>query len=389
MSRATRGLLSWTVSALVILPLVAAAAEPEVRRAPPISPETVLRRYLDALDRHDLGGAKLIARQAAEQSPGPVAELMMRHIRLLAAAKSEQSAGNRLKQEPRGRKDNAHYTVTYNVADLVMPTQKLVLDENTPRGPKKPAAAEPPDFDGLIDLITGTVKPMTWEDVGEPGTIRPLATNLSVVVSQTEDVHKEIVALLEQLRRLQEITVMVDTRVVFVPGDVVPAGGQEEIGEWPGLAYIAGQSKERPNMLRSTLDAQQLKLLLDVAGKNGGRVTPVRRFTAFNGQMAEMSLPAENGKTHRAEIQAIVSNDQRRVRLTVTLDQKAVIYGSIGDGKTLPIDLPPLDEKPGKSGRASADAKAKATRRLLLVTPRIIIAEEEEERLGVAPASRN
>ena len=56
------------------------------------------------------------------------------------------------------------------------------------------------DFDALIDLITSTIKPTTWDSVGGPGSIAPFETNLSIVVSQTQDVHEEIVDLLEQLR---------------------------------------------------------------------------------------------------------------------------------------------------------------------------------------------
>ena len=57
------------------------------------------------------------------------------------------------------------------------------------------------DFQSLIELITSTVQPTTWDEVGGPGSIKEFATNLSLVVSQTQDVHEEIVELLEQLRR--------------------------------------------------------------------------------------------------------------------------------------------------------------------------------------------
>ena len=61
------------------------------------------------------------------------------------------------------------------------------------------------DFDSLIDLITSTIAPDTWDDVGGDGSIPGFATNLSLVVSQTQEVHEEIVDLLEQLRRLQDL----------------------------------------------------------------------------------------------------------------------------------------------------------------------------------------
>jgi len=70
------------------------------------------------------------------------------------------------------------------------------------------------DFDSLIDLITSTVKPTTWDAVGGPGSIAPFETNLSIVVSQTQEVHEEIVDLLEQLRRLQDLQVTIEVRFI-------------------------------------------------------------------------------------------------------------------------------------------------------------------------------
>ena len=80
-----------------------------------------------------------------------------------------------------------------------------------PHNPQQPLGMGPgglgggtqADFDSLINLITGTVKPQTWDSVGGPGSIQPFETNLSIVVSQTQDVHEEIVDLLEQLRRMR------------------------------------------------------------------------------------------------------------------------------------------------------------------------------------------
>jgi len=71
-----------------------------------------------------------------------------------------------------------------------------------------------PDFDSLIKLITSTVKPQSWSDVGGPGSIEPFPVNLSIVVSQTQEVHEEIVDLLEQLRRLQDLQVTIEVRFI-------------------------------------------------------------------------------------------------------------------------------------------------------------------------------
>ena len=70
------------------------------------------------------------------------------------------------------------------------------------------------DFDPLIDLITTTIAPESWTDVGGPGAIREFASNLSLVVSQTQDVHEQIADLLEQLRRLQDLQVTIEVRFI-------------------------------------------------------------------------------------------------------------------------------------------------------------------------------
>ena len=70
------------------------------------------------------------------------------------------------------------------------------------------------DFDSLIDLITSTIDPTTWESVGGTGSIAKFETNLSLVVSQTQEVHEKIVDLLEQLRRMQDLQVTIEVRFI-------------------------------------------------------------------------------------------------------------------------------------------------------------------------------
>ncbi len=51
------------------------------------------------------------------------------------------------------------------------------------------------DFDGLIEMIAATIEPNTWDDVGGAGSIEGFQTNLSLVISQTQDVHGQITVL--------------------------------------------------------------------------------------------------------------------------------------------------------------------------------------------------
>ena len=84
--------------------------------------------------------------------------------------------------------------------------------QNIPFGPGGMGGGVQPDFDSLIELITGTIAPTTWSEVGGAGAIKQFATNLSLVISQTQEVHEEIADLLEQLRRLQDLQVTIEVR---------------------------------------------------------------------------------------------------------------------------------------------------------------------------------
>lgn len=70
------------------------------------------------------------------------------------------------------------------------------------------------NFGPLIDLIQSTVAADTWDTVGGQGAIRPFETNLSLVVSQTQEVHDQLADLLEQLRRLQDLQVTIEVRFI-------------------------------------------------------------------------------------------------------------------------------------------------------------------------------
>lgn len=84
--------------------------------------------------------------------------------------------------------DNHLLTITYDVTDLVVV-----------------AEGEEPDFDSLIDMITKTIKPTTWDGVGGTGSVQPYQSVgiTAIVVSQTEDVHEQLAQVLADLRALR------------------------------------------------------------------------------------------------------------------------------------------------------------------------------------------
>ena len=85
------------------------------------------------------------------------------------------------------RQSEEPFAQVYPVADLIIPTG---VDPST-------AFA---DFDTLIQLITSTIRPDTWDDVGGPGSIEAFPMKSDLVISQTKDVHEQIEDLLRQMR---------------------------------------------------------------------------------------------------------------------------------------------------------------------------------------------
>ncbi|MCA9211506.1 MAG: hypothetical protein KDB27_00440 [Planctomycetales bacterium] len=81
-------------------------------------------------------------------------------------------------------------------------------------GPGGAGGAAQADFDTLMDLIVATIAPDSWDDVGGEGSIREYPNNLSIVVSNTTEIHEQIADLLEQLRRLQDLQVTIEVRFI-------------------------------------------------------------------------------------------------------------------------------------------------------------------------------
>jgi type II secretory pathway component GspD/PulD (secretin) len=68
----------------------------------------------------------------------------------------------------------------------------------------------------LIRLITSTVAPESWSEVGGQGTIQYYPLGLALVVNQTQDIQEQIIDLLTALRRLQDLEVAIEMKLVSV-----------------------------------------------------------------------------------------------------------------------------------------------------------------------------
>jgi hypothetical protein len=81
----------------------------------------------------------------------------------------------------------------------IYPVRDLVAYRFTEAG--KQGYAE--DYDSLIGLITTTIEPQSWDQVGGSGSIGAFDNASSLVISQTDEVHRAIEPLLVKLRQVK------------------------------------------------------------------------------------------------------------------------------------------------------------------------------------------
>jgi len=61
------------------------------------------------------------------------------------------------------------------------------------------------DYDSLIEAITTSVVPRSWDEVDGPGSISEVVGSKSLVISQTRDVHDKVLTLLRSLRAARKL----------------------------------------------------------------------------------------------------------------------------------------------------------------------------------------
>jgi general secretion pathway protein D len=154
-------------------------------------------------------------------------------------------------------------------------------------GPGGIGAGVAPDFDSLIELVTATVAPESWDEVGGPGSIAPHAGNLSLVISQTQEIHEQIADLLEQLRRLQDLQVTIEVRFITLNDNFFERVGidfdfdidDNVIG---GAAAVATRDDEGPSAVVGLDPTGNITTDADLAFTQGSFASAVPQFGGFD-----------------------------------------------------------------------------------------------------------
>jgi general secretion pathway protein D len=250
--------------------------------------------------------------------------------------------------------------VTYSVGDV------LVKDAPWP-GPWRvepmgnlPASPEGTDISAklLVTLITSSIQPDRWTAAGGKGTIEYFPLGQALVVNQTAGVQEQIADLLAALRRMQDVQVILETRVVQVSESFLETLAKElhfDATQW--LADDLNPSEASINMplksssfgtlgipqieycpVKLALSDSQVLLLMKVAqGDRSATVMQTPRITLLNGQRGVLDLTTknylltdvqkvENGDDIEVvhKLKAVKTGVAYAVRPIVTADRKAV-----------------------------------------------------------------
>jgi general secretion pathway protein D len=163
---------------------------------------------------------------------------------------------------------------------------------NSAGGPGGLNGGSQADFDSLIDLIETTIKPNSWQDNGGPGSISPFETNLSLVISQTQEVHEEVADLLKQLRRMQDLQVTIEVRFITLNDNFFERIGVNfdfTIKDNVTAAGVNSVGAVNPNTLTTLSGAN-----IDVSKADGSQTQVVGLGTA-NTYSSDLNIPVTSG----------------------------------------------------------------------------------------------
>ncbi len=201
---------------------------------------------------------------------------------------------------------------TYAVADLVVPIPnypsaiisakaKPVIPVNATADKSLPALP-----DTLIRLITSNVKPETWSSNGGVGTIEYYPIGMAIIVRQSPEVLEDLEQFLAALRKLQDVQVAVEMRVVSV-SDTVMKKWADPIGS-AGLdptCLMTNEVRRSFKLQKSIanqkegdapifLNQKELSALLDSAQADRRTVVmQAPKLTMLNGQQASIQAVDE------------------------------------------------------------------------------------------------
>lgn len=153
--------------------------------------------------------------------------------------------------------NNRLETRIYRVDDLVCSPSVAKNIEASDNAAKKQKV----DYDSLIELLTTTIKPQSWDSVGGPGSIAPYRGTL--VISQTAEVHRDLQKFLNELR----LSINKEIDDDYIPQSK-PLTGMGGMGG--GMGQMKSSDKEEDKETAKSSPDQQQKTHKGGTGEGGG-----------------------------------------------------------------------------------------------------------------------
>lgn len=315
-----------------------------------------------------------------------------------AAADSEVPGENALAADTSPGRSAKLAERVYPVADLVISPPRFALEignvSETPstwqelssaRRAKKMQQVVTADFETLVDLITTTIAPSSWSNVGGECSISISASNFSLLIRQTNDVHEQIADLVEQLRRLQDVQIILSAERIELSQDEL-----KRMAAYRNLSELAGLAAKRESF--ATISDVSWEVLRKAVQPKVDWQSP--RITAFNGQAFDLLLERRDTELQdasRLRIQPVAAADLQAVRLAISKLPDLKDRNSGEPASTVATNVPPdhllLVDLDAAGGNAEAgDAAGAKSRRLCLIRSKIIVLERDTQSLSPRPA---
>jgi type II secretory pathway component GspD/PulD (secretin) len=216
--------------------------------------------------------------------------------------------------------------VTYPVADLVVPIED---HDGKPRPPVPPRTTE----DKLMELVQSVVAPSSWKGQGGSATVQYYPLGMALVINQTAEAHAAIADLLKALRRMQEVEVAVELRLVQMSPEMADdfrtnGGFQSSDADGNGMTAFFTDKELHPWMRLIQRDP-------------AGTVLMAPRITTFSGQQAVVQVT--NQERYVTEYRVVRKGDEAAVvphHETVELGPRCILRPTVSaDRRTVRLEL--------------------------------------------------
>jgi hypothetical protein len=232
--------------------------------------------------------------------------------------------------------------VTYAVADLVVPIEGVDLQVSKTKE------------DWLIGKIVRSISPGSWKANGGVGTIQYSPKNYSIIVANSASVQAQVKVLLETMRRVQDVEVVAETKVISL-SDAVFSKIRELL---PQLA------KDEHTVLS---DVEAFALIRKAGDHAGMQVVHAPKVIVFPGQRVRLSMDPSQDQPEGDKMELKLAAHVAVNLQHIDLDVKARV------GKTNFVATERVID-----GATLAQVKRDGSRYLLLLaTPRVILNIEE------------